>query len=53
MEVPQELYIMRRSGIIYFFYMDNIIFTFWKKDTWYINGAMSEMRNHFKLNKIG
>ena len=44
---------MRRGRIICFFYMDNIVFAFQKKDTQNVNEAVLEMRNHFKLNKLG
>ena len=44
---------MRRGGIICFFYVDDIVFAFWKKNTWNVNKAVSEMRNNFKLNKLG
>jgi hypothetical protein len=46
------LYIMRRGRIICFFYVDDIVFVFRKKNTWYITEDILEVRNHFKLNKI-
>jgi hypothetical protein len=53
MEVPQEPCIMRRGRIICFFYVDDIVFIFRKKDTKHVTGAVAEMRKHFKLNVIG
>jgi hypothetical protein len=52
-EVFQELYVMRRGRIIYFFYVDDIVFAFKKKDTQYVTDIVLEIRNQFKLNKIG
>ena len=52
-EVPQEPCIMKRGGIICFFYVDDIVFAFRKKDAEHVTGAVTEMRKHFKLNVIG
>src|SRR6266436_2469008 len=52
-EIPQEPCVMRRGGIICFFYMDDIVFAYRKKDTGAITEAVTEMGNHFKLNTIG
>jgi hypothetical protein len=52
-EVPQELCVMRRGGIICFFYVDDIVFAFRKKDAEHVTGAVAEIRKHFKLNVIG
>ena len=52
-EVPQEPCIMKRGGIICFFYMDDIVFAFRKKDARHVTGTVTEMRKHFKLNVIG
>ena len=64
-EVPQEPCVMKRGGIICFFYVDDIVFAFRKKDAEHVTGAkhvtgaehvtgaVTEMRKHFKLNEIG
>src|SRR6266436_2742762 len=52
-EVPQEPCVMRRGGIICFFYVDDIVFAFRKKDAGHVTGTVTEMRNHFKLNELG
>jgi hypothetical protein len=52
-KVPQKPYVMKRGGIICFFYVDDIVFAFRKKDAENITGAIIEMRKHFKLNVIG
>jgi hypothetical protein len=52
-EVSQEPCVMRRGGIICFFYVDDIVFAFRKKDVGHVTGAVAEMRKHFKLNVIG
>ena len=31
-EVSQELYIMLKGGIVVFFYVDDIVFYYWKID---------------------
>ena len=52
-EVSQEPCIMKRGGIICFFYVDDIVFVFRKKNAEHVTGAVTEMRKHFKLNVIG
>ena len=52
-EVPQEPCVMKRGGIICFFYVDDIIFTYRKKDSEAVTKAVDEMQNHFWLNPIG
>jgi hypothetical protein len=44
---------MRRGGIICFFYVDDIVFAFRKKDAQHVNEAVKDMGKHFKLNKLG
>jgi hypothetical protein len=53
MEVLQEPCVMKRGGIICFFYEDDIVFAYRKKDAKHITGAITEMRKYFKLNVIG
>ena len=48
MEVLQEPCIIKRYGIICFFYVDDIVFAYRKKDS----EAVDEMQNHFRLNPI-
>jgi hypothetical protein len=56
-EVPQEPCVMKRGGIICFFYVDDIVFAYRKKDseavTEAVTEAVDEMQNHFRLNPIG
>jgi hypothetical protein len=52
-EVPQELCIMKRGGIIYFFYVDDIVFAYRKKDAGSVTEAVTEIWKHFKLKTIG
>jgi hypothetical protein len=52
-EIPQEPCIMKKGGIICFFYMDDIVFAYRKKDTRAVTEAVTEMRKHFKLKIIG
>ena len=52
-EVPQEPCIMKRGGIICFFYVDDIVFAYRKKDTGAVTEAVTEMRKYFKLKIIG
>ena len=52
-EVPQEPCVMKKGGIICFFYVDDIVFAFRKKDAEHVTGAITEMRKYFKLNIIG
>ena len=51
-EVPQEPCIMKRGGIICFFYVDDIVFAYRKKDAGPVTEAVTEMRKHFKLKTI-
>jgi hypothetical protein len=51
-KVPQELYVMKRGGIIYFFYVDDIVFAYRKKDSEAITKAVNKMQNYFQLNLI-
>ena len=44
---------MKRGGIICFFYVDDIMFAYRKKDTGAVTEAVTEMRKHFKLKIIG
>jgi hypothetical protein len=52
-EVPQEPCVMKRGGIICFFYIDDIVFAYRKKDSKAVTEAVDEMQNHFWLNPIG
>ena len=52
-EVPQEPCVMKRGGIICFFYVDDIVFAYRKKDSEAMTEAVDEMQNHFQLNPIG
>jgi hypothetical protein len=52
-EVPQEPCVMKRGGIICFFYVDDIVFAYRKKDSKAVTEAVDEMQNHFRLNPIG
>ena len=47
-EVPQEPCVMKRGGIICFFYVDDIVFTYRKKDSEAVTEAVDEMQNHFR-----
>jgi hypothetical protein len=44
---------MRRGGIIYFFYVDDIVFVFRKKDAGAVDETIMKMGDHFKLNALG
>jgi hypothetical protein len=52
-EVPHEPCVIKRGRIICFFYVDDIVFTFRKKDAEHVTGTVTEMRKHFKLNVLG
>ena len=52
-EVPQELYVIKRGGIICFFYVDDIVFAYRKKNSEAVTEVVDEMQNHFRLNPIG
>ena len=52
-EIPQEPCIMKKGGIICFFYVDDIVFAHWKKDAGAVTEVVTEMRKHFKLKIIG
>jgi hypothetical protein len=52
-EVLQEPCIMKRGGIICFFYIDDIVFAYRKKDSKAMREAVDEMQNYFRLNPIG
>ena len=56
-EVSQEPCVMKRGGIICFFYVDDIVFVYRKKDSEAVTEAVTEavdkMQNHFRLNPIG
>jgi hypothetical protein len=52
-EVPQESCVMKRGGIICFFYVDDIVFAYRKKDSEAVTEAVDRMQNHFRLNPIG
>ena len=43
-EVLQELCIIRKGRIICFFYVDDIVFTFRKKDAEHVTSAIAEIR---------
>jgi hypothetical protein len=52
-KVPQEPCIIKRGGIICFFYVDDIVFAYRKRDARPVTEAVTEMRKHFKLKTIG
>ena len=52
-EVPQEPCVMKRGRIICFFYVDDIVFAYRKKDSEAVTEAVDEIQNHFRLNPIG
>ena len=52
-EVLQEPCVVRRGGVVCFFYVDDIVFAYRKKDAEVVANAIAQMRNHFKLNELG
>ena len=44
---------MRRGGIICFFYVNDIVFAFRKKDAGAVDETITKMGDHFKLNALG
>jgi hypothetical protein len=51
-EVPQELCVIKRDKIIYFFYVNDIVFAYQKKNSEAVTEAVDEMQNYFWLNPI-
>ena len=51
-EVPQEPYIMIKDGIIYFFFMDDIVFAFKKYDTDNLTQMTSLLKNKFIMKEL-
>ena len=45
--------VMKRGGIICFFYVDDIVFVYRKKNSEAVTEVVNEMQNHFRLNPIG
>src|SRR5438045_7584074 len=52
-EIPQEPCIMKRGGIICFFFMDDIIFAFWKQDAETVTQTASSLGKQFTLKELG
>src|SRR6266567_7725648 len=49
-EVPQELYIMLKGGIVVFFYVNNIVFCYQKTDEKKAQEAIKELSKEYQIN---
>jgi hypothetical protein len=52
-EVPEEPCIMTKGGIICFFYVDDIVFAFWKKDTDTVTDMTTKLKSRFTMAEMG
>src|SRR5947207_2424833 len=52
-EIPQEPCVMKRGGIICFFFVDDIVFAFWKQDAETVTQMASSLGKQFTLKELG
>src|SRR6266567_4999573 len=52
-EVPQELYIMLKGGIIVFFYINDIVFCYKKTDKKKAQEVIKELSKEYRINTLG
>jgi hypothetical protein len=52
-EVPQEPCVMLNGGIVVFFYVDDIVFCYRKKDEEKTRGIIQEMQKEYQMNILG
>ena len=52
-EVPQEPCVMLKGGVIVFFYVDDIVFCYRKKDQEVVDATKTALQQQFELNHLG
>jgi len=52
-EVPQELCVMLKGGVIVFFYVDDIVFCYRKKDQEVVDATKAALQKQFELKFLG
>ena len=52
-EVPQEPCVMLNGGIVVFFYIDDIVFCYRKKDKARTEGVIQELQKEYQMNILG
>lgn len=52
-EVPQEPCVMLNAGIVIFFYVDDIVFSYRKKDEERTKGVIQELQKEYQMNILG
>jgi hypothetical protein len=52
-EVPQEPCVMLNGGIVVFFYVDDIVFCYRKKDKARTEGVIQELQKEYQMNILG
>jgi hypothetical protein len=52
-EVPQEPCVMLNEGVVVFFYVDDIVFCYRKKDTEKTKGLIQKLQKEYQMNILG
>jgi transposase InsO family protein len=52
-EIPQEPCVMMKGGVIVFFYVDDIVFCYQKKDVGMANAAIESLQRRFSIVDLG